>query len=105
MRPWSSTSSSPSKGPDPMRILVAEDDRGLRAVLVQGLEDAGYFVDSVGSRDDAIEQLKFYEYDDAILAWPTPGAPRDDGAPWARRNDRPTTILMLTPPDTAPPRI
>ncbi len=38
-----------------MRILVAEDDHGLREVLVQGLEDAGYLVDSVDRGDDAID--------------------------------------------------
>jgi len=58
-----------------VRILVAEDDRGLREVLVQGLEDAGYLVDSVDRGDDAIEQLKFYEYDVAILDWRMPGLP------------------------------
>ena len=50
-----------------MRILVAEDDPGLRSVLIQGLEDAGYQVDAVGRGDDAIDQLKFYEYDVAVI--------------------------------------
>src|SRR5438552_10470438 len=88
-----------------MRVLVAEDDRGLREVLVQGLEDAGYYVDSVDRGDDAIEQLKFYEYDVAILDWRMPGVPGVEVASWARRNDRPTAILMLTARDTAPDRI
>src|SRR5438552_2947584 len=88
-----------------MRVLVAEDDRGLREVLVQGLEDAGYYVDSVDRGDDAIEQLKFYEYDVAILDWRMPGVPGVEVASWARRNDRPTAILMLTARDTPPDRI
>ena len=88
-----------------MRILVAEDDRGLREVLVQGLEDAGYLVDAVDRGDDAIEQLKFYEYDVAILDWRMPGVPGIDVASWARRNDRPTAILMLTARDAPPDRI
>jgi DNA-binding response OmpR family regulator len=88
-----------------MRILVAEDDRGLREVLVQGLEDAGYLVDSVDRGDDAIEQLRFYEYDVAILDWRMPGVPGVDIASWARRNDRPTAILMLTARDAPPDRI
>src|SRR6195256_6902703 len=88
-----------------MRILVAEDDRGLREVLVQGLEDAGYLVDSVERGDDAIEQLKFYEYDVAILDWRMPGVPGVEVASWARRNDKPTAILMLTARDTPPDRI
>ena len=88
-----------------MRILVAEDDRGLREVLVQGLEDAGYFVDAVDRGDDAIEQLKFYEYDVAILDWRMPGVLGVDVASWARANDRPTAILMLTARDAPPDRI
>ena len=88
-----------------MRILVAEDDRGLREVLVQGLEDAGYFVDAVDRGDDAIEQLKFYEYDVAILDWRMPGVPGVDVASWARTNGRPTAILMLTARDAPPDRI
>jgi DNA-binding response OmpR family regulator len=88
-----------------MRILVAEDDRGLREVLVQGLEDAGYLVDAVERGDDAIEQLKFYEYDVAILDWRMPGVPGIEVASWARRNDRPTAILMLTARDAPPDRI
>ena len=88
-----------------MRVLVAEDDRGLREVLVQGLEDAGYLVDAVDRGDDAVDQLKFYEYDVAILDWRMPGVPGVEVASWARRHDRPTAILMLTARDTAPDRI
>jgi two-component system copper resistance phosphate regulon response regulator CusR len=88
-----------------MRILVAEDDRGLREVLVQGLQDAGYVVDAVDRGDDAIEQLKFYAYDVAILDWRMPGVPGVEVASWARQHDRPTAILMLTARDTPPDRI
>jgi DNA-binding response OmpR family regulator len=88
-----------------MRVLVAEDDQGLREVLVQGLEDAGYLVDSVDRGDDAVDQLKFYDYDVAILDWRMPGLPGVEVATWARRHDRPTAILMLTARDTAPDRI
>ena len=57
-----------------MRILVAEDDPGLRDVIVLGLADSGYHVDAVERGDDAIDQLKFYEYDVAIIDWRMPGA-------------------------------
>ena len=88
-----------------MRILLAEDDRGLREVLVQGLEEKGYLVDAVDRGDDAIEQMKFYEYDVAILDWRMPGTPGIDVVSWARRNQRPTAIIMLTARDTPPDRI
>jgi two-component system copper resistance phosphate regulon response regulator CusR len=88
-----------------VRVLVAEDDRGLREVLVQGLEDAGYLVDAVDRGDDAVEQLKFYDYDVAILDWRMPGLPGVDVASWTRRHERPTAILMLTARDAPPDRI
>ena len=88
-----------------MRILVAEDDEGLREVLVLGLEDAGYQVDAVERGDDAIDQLKFYEYDVAIIDWRMPGASGIDVVRWARHHDRPTALLMLTARDAPPDRI
>jgi DNA-binding response OmpR family regulator len=88
-----------------MRILVAEDDRSLREILVLGLEDNGFRVDAVERGDDAIEQLKFYEYDVAILDWRMPGASGIDVVRWARRHDRPTALLMLTARDAPPDRI
>jgi two-component system copper resistance phosphate regulon response regulator CusR len=88
-----------------MRILVAEDDPGLRSVLVLGLEDAGYQVDAVERGDDAIDQLKFYEYDVAVLDWRMPGAEGVEVVRWARRHERPTALLMLTARDTPPDRI
>src|SRR5437763_603485 len=88
-----------------MRVLVAEDDQGLREVLVQGLEDAGYLVDAVDRGDDAIDQLKFYNYDVAILDWRMPGLPGIEVASWARTHEKPTAILMLTARDAPPDRI
>jgi DNA-binding response OmpR family regulator len=88
-----------------MRILVAEDDRSLREILVLGLEDNGFRVDAVERGDVAIEQLKFYEYDVAILDWRMPGASGIDVVRWARRHDRPTALLMLTARDAPPDRI
>jgi two-component system copper resistance phosphate regulon response regulator CusR len=88
-----------------MRILVAEDDDGLREVLVLGLEDAGYHVDAVDRGDDAIDQLKWYEYDVAVIDWRMPGKEGIEVVRWARKNDRPTALLMLTARDTPPDRI
>jgi DNA-binding response OmpR family regulator len=88
-----------------MRILVAEDDPGLREVLIEGLQDAGYQVDGVERGDDAVEQLKFYEYDVAVLDWRMPGREGIDVVSWLRKQRRPTGILMLTAKDTASDRI
>ncbi|HEX8940577.1 MAG TPA: response regulator transcription factor [Candidatus Limnocylindrales bacterium] len=88
-----------------MRVLVAEDDPGLREVLVLGLEDHGYYVDAVDRGDDAIDQLKFYDYDVAVLDWRMPGAEGIDVVAWARRHGKPTALLMLTARDAPPDRI
>jgi DNA-binding response OmpR family regulator len=88
-----------------VRILVAEDDPGLREVLVEGLEEAGYQVDAAGRGDDAIERLRFYDYDVALLDWRMPGGSGLDVVTWARRHQRSTAILMLTARDTSADRI
>jgi len=56
-----------------MRVLVAEDDPGLRQVLSMGLKDYGYQVDVAERGDDAIDLLKFYDYDVAVIDWRMPG--------------------------------
>src|SRR6266516_1553745 len=48
---------------------------------------------------------RFYEYDVAIIDWRMPGAEGIDVVAWARRNRRPTAILMLTARDTPADRI
>ena len=88
-----------------MRVLVAEDDEGLREVLVLGLSEAGYHVDAVERGDDAIDRLRWYEYDVAVIDWRMPGAEGIDVVAWARKHDRPTALLMLTARDTPADRI
>jgi two-component system copper resistance phosphate regulon response regulator CusR len=88
-----------------MRLLVAEDDPGLREVLVQGLEEAGYVVDAVERGDDAIDRLSYYAYEVAVLDWRMPGAAGIEVVEWARRNHRPTALLMLTARDTPADRV
>jgi DNA-binding response OmpR family regulator len=88
-----------------MRLLVAEDDPGLRQVLVMGLRDYGYQVDAAERGDDAIDLLKFYDYDVAIIDWRMPGAEGIDVVAWARKHGKPTALLMLTARDAPPDRI
>jgi two-component system, OmpR family, response regulator len=88
-----------------MRVLVAEDEPGLRDVIVLGLEDAGYRVDAVARGDDAIDQLGWYEYDVAVIDWRMPGAEGIEVVRWARGHARPTALLMLTARDTVADRV
>jgi DNA-binding response OmpR family regulator len=88
-----------------MRVLVAEDDPGLRDVIVLGLEDSGYRVDAVERGDDAIDQLRWYDYDVAIIDWRMPGREGIEVVAWARKHAKPTALLMLTARDTTEDRI
>ena len=88
-----------------MRLLVAEDDPGLRQVLVMGLRDQGYQVDAAERGDDAIDLLRFYDYDVAVVDWRMPGAEGIDVVAWARKHVKPTAMLMLTARDAPPDRI
>ena len=88
-----------------MRVLVAEDDPGLREVIALGLREAGYQVDTVDRGDDAIDQFKWYDYDVAIIDWRMPGAEGIEVVAWARRTGKPTALLMLTARDAPADRI
>jgi two-component system copper resistance phosphate regulon response regulator CusR len=88
-----------------MRVLVAEDDPGLRQVLLLGLKDYGYQVDAAERGDDAIDLWKFYNYDVAVVDWRMPGVEGIEVVAWARKQGKPTAILMLTARDAAPDRI
>ena len=88
-----------------MRILVAEDDPSLRALLVEGLGESGYIVDSVDNGEDAINQLRWYEYDVAVIDWRMPRRSGIEVVAWARQNHRPTALLMLTARDTPQDRV
>ena len=87
-----------------MRVLVAEDDAGLRDLLVMGLQDNGFQVDAAERGDDAIDLLKFYDYDVAIVDWRMPGAEGIEVVAWARKQGKPTAMLMLTARDAPPDR-
>jgi two-component system copper resistance phosphate regulon response regulator CusR len=88
-----------------VRLLVAEDDSGLKSVLERGLREAGYVVDAVENGDDAIEYLRAYEYSVAVLDWRMPGASGLEIITWARRQGIHTPILMLTAKDAPPDRV
>lgn len=88
-----------------MRVLVAEDDAGLRSVLERGLREAGYVVDAVTNGNEAIEYLRSYEYSLGILDWRMPGTTGFEVISWARRRGIHTPFLMLTAKDAPHDRI
>ncbi|HYK68283.1 MAG TPA: response regulator transcription factor [Streptosporangiaceae bacterium] len=88
-----------------MRVLVAEDDHGLRSVLVRGLQEHDYVVDAVRNGEEALKFLRSYSYELAVLDWRMPGISGLDVVRWMRRNAQPTRILMLTARDQPADRV
>jgi DNA-binding response OmpR family regulator len=88
-----------------VRVLIAEDDQGLRAVLARGLQEQDYVVDAVADGDEALRFLRSYDYELAVLDWRMPGVSGLDVIRWLRRSQRPTRVLMLTARDAPADRV
>jgi DNA-binding response OmpR family regulator len=88
-----------------MRVLVAEDDPGLRSVLERGLREHGYVVDAVVAGSDALSYLRSYTYEIVVLDWRMPTTSGIDVVRAMRaRGDR-TPVLMLTARDATEDRV
>src|SRR5438105_2047544 len=83
-----------------MRVLIAEDDPGVRAVLARGLAEEGYVGDTATQGDDALHLLRIYDYAAAVLDWRMPGLSGEQVTREARKLKIRTPILMLTARDT-----
>lgn len=88
-----------------MRLLVIEDDPRLRAVLARGLESNGYFVDTAGSGENALELLNFTDYAVLIVDWRLPGISGLDLVRQVRSKGLESAVLMLTARDAPADRI
>jgi two-component system, OmpR family, response regulator len=88
-----------------VRVLVAEDDEGLRSVLERGLRESGYAVDAVEDGELALRYLDTYEYEVAIVDWRMPKVSGLEVIQRLRRRGSALPILMLTARDTARDRV
>jgi len=88
-----------------VRLLVIEDDPRLRAVLARGLEANGYFVDTAGSGENAMELLHFTDYAVLIVDWRLPGMSGLDIVKHVRSKGLESAVLMLTARDAPTDRI
>lgn len=84
---------------------MAEDDVALCSVLERGLRENGYVVDAVADGVAALNHLRTYDYDVAVLDWRMPGKDGLEALEEARRKGVRTPILMLTARDTPPDRV
>jgi DNA-binding response OmpR family regulator len=88
-----------------MRVLVAEDDRGLREVLGRGLQENGYTVDAVPDGRAAMDYLRSYDYAVVVLDWRMPRVSGLEVLQWMRRSKLPAAVLMLTARDAPADRV
>ena len=88
-----------------VRVLLAEDDPGLRSVLERGLRRGGYVVDAVPDGTSALRHLCAYPYEVAVLDWRMPGMSGVDVLREARRVGRVSPVLLLTARDTTEDRV
>src|SRR5450755_4428441 len=88
-----------------MRVLVAEDNRGLREVLARGLRENGYVVDAAADGTAALAFLHAYDYAVAVLDWRMPGTSGLEVLQDIRRRGSTTPILMLTARDAPADRV
>jgi DNA-binding response OmpR family regulator len=93
------------KGDVAVRVLVAEDDARLRAVLTRGLEANGYFVDSVDDGAEALEFVAAYDYAVVILDWRMPELSGLEVVQRIRGRGDGTAVLMLTALDAPADRV
>jgi two-component system, OmpR family, response regulator len=88
-----------------MRLLVAEDDTALRSLLVRGLTEAGYVVESYARGDDAEAALRTTTFDGAVLDWVLPARSGVDICAAERARGSGLPILVLTARDGVGDRI
>ncbi|GMV05076.1 MAG: sigma-54-dependent Fis family transcriptional regulator [Gemmatimonadota bacterium] len=77
-------------------ILLAEDDRELRALLVEVLEEAGYAVRAVASGTDALAALRREGPDLVISDLMMPGASGKDVLREVRTSHPATNVIIVT---------
>jgi DNA-binding response OmpR family regulator len=88
-----------------MRVLVAEDDPRLGALLARGLREASYAVDWVQNGDRALYLGAINEYDAAVLDVLMPGRDGFEVCRELRARGRIFPVLMLTARDTVQDKI
>jgi two-component system response regulator MprA len=88
-----------------MKILVVDDDRGLRDVLRRSLQLSGYEVELAGSGSDALAQVSSKDPDAVILDIGLPDIDGLEVCRLLRREGNRIAVLMLTARDAVSDRI
>lgn len=78
------------------RILVVEDDFPVATAVEQALVSQNHIVEVVGDGEEALERLKYYHYDLAVLDWVLPQKSGYEVCQEYRRNGGQIPVLFLT---------
>jgi len=81
-----------------MRIILVEDDIGVREVVEEYLSAQGYIVDAVSSGREAIDSVRNHRraYDIALVDWQLPGISGSDVIQNIATRSPSTAILITT---------
>jgi len=91
---------------EPMRILIAEDDRGLARSLRKGLQEAGFTTDALTDGEEALDAAQSTRFDAVILDVMLEGPLDGFQVAYALRKAHVSTpILMLTARDAVGDRV
>jgi two-component system, OmpR family, response regulator len=88
-----------------MRVLVVEDEEELSGMLVRGLDEAGFRVDTALDGPTAIRKATESDFDALVLDVMLPGANGFEVCAELRRRRVWTPILMLTARDSVEDRV
>lgn len=88
-----------------MRILLVEDDPGVRRFVVKGLREQAYAVDTAATGEDALYQADINEYDLIILDVMIPQPDGFEVCRTLRKSGKRMPILMLTARDAVEDRV
>jgi DNA-binding response OmpR family regulator len=88
-----------------VRVLVVEDQPKMQVLLRQGLQDAGFAVDSAGDGTAALHEALRGGYDAVVLDVMLPGVDGFEVLRQLRGEDAWTPVLMLTARDAVEDRV
>jgi DNA-binding response OmpR family regulator len=88
-----------------MRILLVEDDPGVRRFVVKGLREQAYAVDTAATGEDALYQVDINAYDLIILDVMIPAPDGFEVCRRLRKAGRRMPVLMLTARDAVEDRV
>ncbi len=78
------------------KILLVEDEKELADVVMDCLKAQNYMVDHVANGTEALDRLKFFDYDLIVLDWQLPGLSGIQVCSNFRSRGGTTPVLMLT---------